>query len=292
MSLSGEAIKKKSDLPLLLVLGFAFLGGMILNLMPCVFPVLGLKIMGFVSQAGEDTHRIKKHGLVFGAGVLLSMWALVVSLLLVKEFSGKDIIWGQQLREPWFVAAMIAVIFAFGLSLAGLFEFGASLTTAGGKFAEQEGLFRLVFLRIADGIDCVTLHWSVHGACRELCPRSDCDNNRPGLHSAGLRACVSLCAVELFSGTGEEVTSARCLDGNVQAVHGISDDRDGNLAGIGLWQATWFWRSDLATGSAVSAHIRSLDLWTLWNADPQNRNPVGRPSGAAGSNHWRNFHFG
>ena len=118
---------------------FAFIGGLILNLMPCVFPVLGIKIMGFVSQAGEASSRIKMHGIVFGVGVLLSMWTLVGILLIVKGVTGDSIVWGEQLRQPWFVAAMIAVIFAFGLSLAGLFEFGTSLTTAGGQLQNKKG---------------------------------------------------------------------------------------------------------------------------------------------------------
>jgi DsbC/DsbD-like thiol-disulfide interchange protein/cytochrome c biogenesis protein CcdA len=134
----GTKDEKKQTL--LLILGFAFLGGLILNLMPCVFPVLGIKIMGFVSQAGEDSKRIKMHGLAFGAGVLISMWALVIALLVVKVSTSGNIVWGEQLRQPWFVAAMIGVIFAFGLSLAGLFEFGASLTTAGGQLQNKKGL--------------------------------------------------------------------------------------------------------------------------------------------------------
>lgn len=135
--LGGDTGKEQT---LLLILGLAFLGGLILNLMPCVFPVLGIKIMGFVNQAGEDSKRIKMHGLAFGAGVLFSMWALVIALLVVKYSTSGTIVWGEQLRQPWFVAAMIAVIFAFGLSLAGVFEFGASLTTAGGQLQNKKGL--------------------------------------------------------------------------------------------------------------------------------------------------------
>ena len=55
---------------------FVFIGGLLLNLMPCVFPVLGLKVMGFVAQAGEDEKKIKIHGLVFGLGLLVTMWIL------------------------------------------------------------------------------------------------------------------------------------------------------------------------------------------------------------------------
>lgn len=130
---------KQRERTLLLALIFAFIGGLILNLMPCVFPVLGIKIMGFVNQSGEDSGRIRKHGLAFGAGVLFSMWVLVAALLIVKVSTSGTIVWGEQLRQPWFVAAMIGVIFAFGLSLAGLFEFGTSLTTAGGQLQNKKG---------------------------------------------------------------------------------------------------------------------------------------------------------
>ena len=135
VALGGE--KEEETLPLILI--FAFLGGLILNLMPCVFPVLGIKIMGFVNQAGEESRRIKMHGLVFGAGVLFSMWVLVAALLAVKVSTSGTIVWGEQLRQPWFVATMIGVIYAFGLSLAGLFEIGASLTTAGGQLQNKKG---------------------------------------------------------------------------------------------------------------------------------------------------------
>jgi thiol:disulfide interchange protein len=69
------------ELGLWAALGGAFLGGMILNLMPCVFPVITLKIMGFVAQAGEDRKRILHHGLAFTAGVLVFFWIITAVLL-------------------------------------------------------------------------------------------------------------------------------------------------------------------------------------------------------------------
>ncbi|MDP6208812.1 MAG: protein-disulfide reductase DsbD family protein, partial [Roseibacillus sp.] len=94
---------------LLTILGGMFLGGMILNLMPCVFPVIGIKIMGFVQQAGEDRRTILVHGLIYAAGVLLSFWVLSGLLLALREGAignvGQDVSWGYQLQNPWVVWA-------------------------------------------------------------------------------------------------------------------------------------------------------------------------------------------
>lgn len=113
------------SLPLALVLALG--GGVLLNLMPCVFPVLSLKVLGFVQQSGEDKTRIKKHGLAFGAGVLLSFWALAGVLLLLRA-AGVGVGWGFQLQSPLFVAALVFLLFAVGLNLLGAFEVGVSLT--------------------------------------------------------------------------------------------------------------------------------------------------------------------
>lgn len=118
------------SLSLLLILLSAFTGGVILNLMPCVFPVLSLKIMGFVQQAMEDRAKIRRHGFVFAAGVLASFWTLA-GLLMVLRAGGAQLGWGFQLQSPAFVAAMALLIFGLGLSMAGVFEIGTSLTRLG-----------------------------------------------------------------------------------------------------------------------------------------------------------------
>src|SRR5205085_11163385 len=76
----------------------AFVGGLILNLMPCVFPVLGIKILGFVNQAGHQRGKIVAHGLVFTLGVLLSFWTLA-GVLAVLRASGDQLGWGFQLQS-------------------------------------------------------------------------------------------------------------------------------------------------------------------------------------------------
>ena len=120
---AGAAPTQSSAPPfgLLAVLLGAFIGGMILNLMPCVFPVLAIKVVGFV-QVKEQAVRVRA-GLAYSAGVVLSFLALG-ALLLSLRAAGESLGWGFQLQSPA-VLAVLAVLFTLiGLNLAGLFEFG------------------------------------------------------------------------------------------------------------------------------------------------------------------------
>lgn len=116
----------------------ALLGGLILNLMPCVFPVLGIKVLGFVHQSGSDRGKVVAHGLVFTLGVLLSFWVLA-GLLLALRAGGSQLGWGFQLQSPVFVFGMAAFLLVFALNLSGLFEVGLSATAVGGKLQMQQG---------------------------------------------------------------------------------------------------------------------------------------------------------
>lgn len=122
------APKKPISLPAALIL--AFVGGLILNLMPCVFPVLSIKILSFVQQAGEDRGRILRHGLVFALGVLVSFWALAGTLIALRA-GGAQLGWGFQLQSPFFIVLIAAVLFMLSLSLIGVFEIGGSLIGVG-----------------------------------------------------------------------------------------------------------------------------------------------------------------
>ncbi|HEY8966469.1 MAG TPA: thioredoxin family protein, partial [Candidatus Methylacidiphilales bacterium] len=119
-------------------LGLAFLGGLLLNLMPCVLPVLSLKVLGLVSMPRGEGRR---HGLAYTAGVLLSFLALA-GLLLALRAAGGRFGWGFQLQSPPFVAFVAALFFAIGLNLVGLFEVGEGLAAKGGSFlaANRKGL--------------------------------------------------------------------------------------------------------------------------------------------------------
>jgi len=116
----------------------AFVGGMLLNLMPCVFPVLGLKVLGFVEQAGNDPKKIKLHGIAFAAGLIFSMWCLAGAILAIKSIWGQEVNWGQQMGNPYFVGAIVILLFVLGLNLAGVFEMGLFMSGVGGG-KKQEG---------------------------------------------------------------------------------------------------------------------------------------------------------
>lgn len=106
----------------------AFAGGAILNLMPCVFPVLSIKVLGIFEIAKDNAALRLGHGLSYLAGVLVSFLSLS-SLLLVLKATGQQVGWGFQLQEPLFVAFLAALLFVMGLNLFGLFEMGTSLSS-------------------------------------------------------------------------------------------------------------------------------------------------------------------
>ncbi len=119
-------------------IGLAFLGGIILNLMPCVFPVLFLKGLALVQSSGQERKHLRSHGLVYTLGILVSFWA-IVAVLLVLRAGGSQAGWGFQLQSPVFLTLLASGIFFFALSLAGLFDIGLSLTSVGGELAQKQG---------------------------------------------------------------------------------------------------------------------------------------------------------
>lgn len=118
---------------------FAFIGGLILNLMPCVFPVLGIKVLGFVQQAGTDRRKVTIHGWVFTAGVLVSFWVLAGLLILLNPDGARDQGWGYQFQIPGFVFGAAVFFLIFALNLSGLFEVGTSAVGVGAKLQARSG---------------------------------------------------------------------------------------------------------------------------------------------------------
>jgi len=117
----------------------AFLGGLLLNLMPCVFPVLFLKGLALVKSGHHELHKLRMHGFVYAAGIVASFWVLV-GVLLGLRAAGSTLGWGFQFQSPIFLALMASLLFFMGLSLAGQFEIGLTLTSAGGSLAQKQGL--------------------------------------------------------------------------------------------------------------------------------------------------------
>jgi thiol:disulfide interchange protein/DsbC/DsbD-like thiol-disulfide interchange protein len=130
---------KAAPAPFLLgVLGFAFLGGLILNLMPCVLPVLSLKVFSLIKHAGENSGTAWRQGLAFTAGVVISFWILA-GLLLVLRAAGNHLGWGFQMQSPGFVLALTFLFFLLGLNLFGVFELGTSLVGLDAKASSHLG---------------------------------------------------------------------------------------------------------------------------------------------------------
>ncbi|UGB39860.1 protein-disulfide reductase DsbD family protein [Frateuria soli] len=121
-----------------LALLFALGGGLVLNLMPCVLPVLSIKAVGLL-ESGESPARARAHALAYTAGVLLSFVALGLGILALRS-AGHALGWGTQLQQPLLVGVLALVMLAVGLSMSGLVQFGASLGNTGAGLATRGGM--------------------------------------------------------------------------------------------------------------------------------------------------------
>ncbi len=117
---------------------FALLGGLILNLMPCVFPVLSMKALSLVQLNDKEEKKAKLYGLSYTAGILLS-FLLIAGILIALKSAGAQIGWGFQLQNPIVISVLVYVIFIIGLNLSGFFEISGGLGNMGQKLAAQSG---------------------------------------------------------------------------------------------------------------------------------------------------------
>ena len=117
----------------------ALLGGVVLNLMPCVFPVLSIKVLGLIELSGGSPRDVRRHGLAYTAGVLAAFAALGAALIGLRA-AGTEVGWGFQLQSPETVAVLAYVLFAMGLSLSGVFYLGSSLQGIGARTLPKSGL--------------------------------------------------------------------------------------------------------------------------------------------------------
>jgi thiol:disulfide interchange protein DsbD len=135
----------------------AFLGGVILNIMPCVLPVLSLKVFSLMNHAGQSRSLALAHGWAYTMGVVLSFVLLAVVLFSLRAL-GEQIGWGFQLQNPSFVLALVLVFFLFALNLFGVFEIGGGLVGADAKVAGRKdlaGSFGVGVLAAVVGAPCV-----------------------------------------------------------------------------------------------------------------------------------------
>lgn len=136
--IKGGAPNETASVTVWSALGLAFLGGILLNLMPCVFPVLFLKGLALVNGTGQEKQHQRAHGLVYTLGILVTFWA-IVGVLLALRAGGSQFGWGFQLQSPTFVAILDVFLFFFALSLAGQFEIGLSMMSAGDALTRKQG---------------------------------------------------------------------------------------------------------------------------------------------------------
>jgi thiol:disulfide interchange protein/DsbC/DsbD-like thiol-disulfide interchange protein len=115
------------------ILVFAFLGGLILNVMPCVLPVVSLKVFHFLQLKGQRRFLVFKHCFAFSSGIVVSFWILSGAIFALQSI-GKTVGWGFQLQEPLFVSFLIVVLFILSMSLFGLFEIGTKVASIAGEF--------------------------------------------------------------------------------------------------------------------------------------------------------------
>lgn len=135
---AGPGALADSERSLFTIMMFALLGGLILNLMPCVFPVLSLKVLNLTAKSGASGAQKKLHGLAYTAGIVLTFMVLA-SVLLALRAGGEAVGWAFQLQSPWFVAMLVFLFFVMGLSLSGVYEFGTRLMGVGGSLTASKG---------------------------------------------------------------------------------------------------------------------------------------------------------
>src|SRR5699024_998095 len=151
ISLDGEDEESSAPPNILWIILMAFLGGIILNLMPCVFPVLALKISSFATLAHESRKEVIRHGTAYTSGIMITMWALAAAVIGLR-LTGTQVGWGFQFQQPGFLAALIVILVLFSMILFGVFEIAVSsqrLTTTaheatGVKRSFFEGLLAVI----------------------------------------------------------------------------------------------------------------------------------------------------
>jgi thiol:disulfide interchange protein len=129
-----------SSQPLWKMLLFGFVGGMIMNIMPCVFPVIALKILGFVQQSRQDPRQVFRHGLIYSLGVLASFLVLAAAMISIQHATGLAS-WGMQLQNRWFTLLLTVITLLVAMNLFGVFEvnLGSAVMSKAGELSAREG---------------------------------------------------------------------------------------------------------------------------------------------------------
>ena len=210
---------------------YAFIGGLILNIMPCVLPVIALKILGFVSEAKSSPRRVRALGGIYAVGVLFSFLVLAAIVIGVKA-AGHQAGWGMQFGSPIFIVCLTTLVTLVALNLFGVFEvtLGGRTLDAAGNLASRHGASGAFF----NGVLATTL--ATPCTAPFLAPAlgfafsQSRGNHHFNFSDRRTRPRVALCFVELESGVAEISAQARRVDGKIQDRDGLPDARDGRVA--------------------------------------------------------------
>jgi len=217
---------------LIVLMLLAMLGGLILNLMPCVFPVLSIKAISVVEQAKKHPGIVRIKGLVFAAGVISSMLALAAVLLGLRA-GGEEIGWGFQLQSPLFVTLLIYLLLAVGLNLSGVFEFGGGLAGVGDGLTHGDGYRASFFTGL------LTTLVATPCTAPFMAPALGAALTQPAINALCIFAALghwlvpALRAVVVCTVDAPRAAQARRLDGHAEAGFRVSDLCIGGLALVG-----------------------------------------------------------
>jgi DsbC/DsbD-like thiol-disulfide interchange protein len=222
---------------LLRMLVFAFLGGAILNIMPCVLPVISLKILGFVNQSRTSPGRVRQLGLFYALGVLVSFLILAGMVIGLKQ-AGKAASWGIQFGNPQFLVVLTTLILLVSLNLFGVFEItlGGVAGSADQLARKEGGGGRLLQWRFG-GRARDALHGTISGRVHRIRHRSTPGDHCVVLCHGSARARLSLCPALLELRLVESPAPTGCLDGTVQGRDGFSHAWSRHVALLADWKA-------------------------------------------------------
>ena len=254
---AGPADKTSASLPVLLL--FAILGGLILNLMPCVFPVLSIKAIGLVEQAKKHPAAVRAKGLVFALGVISSMLCLAAVLLALRS-GGEQIGWGFQLQSPLFVTLLVYLLLAVGLNLSGVFEVGGGLAGVGDGLTQGDSLSSLIFHGRVDDLGGDALYRALYGLRSRRGAHAAADLRAGHFRGPGVWSRAALPAAVLRALDAPGAAEAGRVDGHSQASVCLPDLCVGGMAAVGAGSADLVLRLGCRIGRRHPHRLRGLGL--------------------------------
>ena len=218
---------------------FGFLGGFILNLMPCVLPVISLKIFGFIRQAGDHPERILRHGLAFVAGIFAWFLGLGLVILGLKS-TGSEVTWAFQFQNPWFNLIIGCIVFVFALNLFGVFEIvlPGRASTALAEASSQEGYSGSFFQGIFATLLATPCTAPFLGTALGFAFSQSSVVILAMFASVALGMSAPYFLLSAQTGMDEASAETGRMDGACQAIHGISAPGNADLASLHPRQST------------------------------------------------------